>query len=303
MLGANAKLTNEDCYAILRLTALPLDEPREKVGAGLLQAGEALRLTLPPYFLVHDSTFAYDVVDEGSWPATFVYVEGINDTLRIPRPVLIHAHRLIWDVKIPIPDSAAVARVWPRGKTSSGWRRIDATTDYWYDGHFYANHADMEWHGGQQVSFTNYTYEVFSSDGDTLIGWFPFDPYDPGTPPPKLTFSYILDGNSAGVEDDREGASTSHVTVRTWNQGNNVVFEVTTRQPSVPCIALFDVGGRELRVLRGVAEPSRGRHRIGWDQRDERGRRVPSGIYLARGWPSGQRGRGPSEPARIVIVR
>jgi subtilisin family serine protease len=303
MLGANPDLTNEDCHSILRLTALPLDEPRERVGAGLLQAGEAVRLCLPPYFLVHDSTFTYDVVDEGSWPATFVNVDGVTADPEVSRPVLIHAYRLIWDVIIPIPDSAAVARVWPRGKTSSGWRRIDETTDYWYDGLFYANHADMEWHGGQQVSFTNYTYEVFSSDGDTLIGWFPFDPDDPGTPPPKLTFSYLLDGNSAGVDDPKAAAAAKPMAVRTWNQGSSVIFEVTTREASVASIALYDVGGRELRVLREEAEPTAGLHRIRWDQRDGRGSKVPSGVYLARVWPGAERGRGPSAVTRVVIVR
>ena len=285
------------------MTARPLNAPRRRVGAGLLQAGEALRVLAPPYYLVHDSTFTYSDEYEGSWPATFVYVDGVNASLPVPRPVLIHAYKLLWDVTVPLSDSAAVARVWPRGKTSSGWRRIDETTDYWYDGLFYANHADMAWHGGSSFTFSSYTYKVYSGDGDTLIGWFPIDLDDPGTPLPKLTYSYIVDATGASAPGDRSHDAGRAPSVRTWSADQHVVFEITTTYASTPAVAIFDVAGRELRSLTGPAPAGSGLHRIHWDRRDAGGRPVPSGVYFAKIWESSTRGRSSRQTTRIVIVR
>ncbi|MEZ4650441.1 MAG: M28 family peptidase [Candidatus Eisenbacteria bacterium] len=58
-------------------------------------------------------------------------------------------------------------------------------------------------------------------------------------------------------------------------------FSFYLRQESVVSLELFDVQGRAVRVLaRKGALPS-GRHAIEWDGRDDRGRRLPSGMYYA----------------------
>ena len=46
-------------------------------------------------------------------------------------------------------------------------------------------------------------------------------------------------------------------------------------------IAVFDLAGRQLRVLERGPRPA-GRHRIGWDGRDDSGTRLKNGIYLVR---------------------
>jgi hypothetical protein len=46
-------------------------------------------------------------------------------------------------------------------------------------------------------------------------------------------------------------------------------------------LALFDVGGRRVRLLVDAELPA-GAHERAWDGRDDRGRRVPPGVYWAR---------------------
>ena len=46
-------------------------------------------------------------------------------------------------------------------------------------------------------------------------------------------------------------------------------------------IAVFDLAGRRLRVLERGPRPA-GRHRIGWDGRDDSGTLLRDGVYLVR---------------------
>ncbi|HET7224362.1 MAG TPA: FlgD immunoglobulin-like domain containing protein, partial [Candidatus Eisenbacteria bacterium] len=43
----------------------------------------------------------------------------------------------------------------------------------------------------------------------------------------------------------------------------------------------YDLAGRERRVLAAAALPA-GEHAIRWDGRDDRGARLPPGLYLVR---------------------
>jgi len=56
-------------------------------------------------------------------------------------------------------------------------------------------------------------------------------------------------------------------------------FEPSAPGPFEPSV--FDVQGRRLQSLQGRAEGA-GRHELRWDLRDGSGRRVPTGLYLAR---------------------
>ncbi|OYD16266.1 hypothetical protein CH333_03840 [candidate division WOR-3 bacterium JGI_Cruoil_03_44_89] len=60
-----------------------------------------------------------------------------------------------------------------------------------------------------------------------------------------------------------------------------VVFEYTISRKEEVCLKIYDVTGRVRRnVFRGMAEP--GYHPLSWDGRDDRGVKVPSGIYFYR---------------------
>jgi hypothetical protein len=59
------------------------------------------------------------------------------------------------------------------------------------------------------------------------------------------------------------------------------------RSPSEVRIDVFDVQGRRVRTL--IDRPmTRGTHIVGWDSRDDYGRRVASGAYFARLTVGGQ---------------
>ncbi|MEZ4649646.1 MAG: FlgD immunoglobulin-like domain containing protein [Candidatus Eisenbacteria bacterium] len=61
--------------------------------------------------------------------------------------------------------------------------------------------------------------------------------------------------------------------------GTDVVFSLA--QPSRVSLAVYDAGGRALRVLAGDTMAA-GEHRIEWDGRDDLGRELGAGIYFLR---------------------
>jgi flagellar basal-body rod modification protein FlgD len=62
-------------------------------------------------------------------------------------------------------------------------------------------------------------------------------------------------------------------------------------------LAIDDVTGRCVRRLElGALEP--GQHRVAWDGKDDRGRRVPNGVYYCR-----VDGGGPGAGKSVVVTR
>ena len=64
-----------------------------------------------------------------------------------------------------------------------------------------------------------------------------------------------------------------------WSASTAIGF--TLAAPAHTQLAIYDVGGRLVRTLFDASVES-GRHETGWDGIDDRGARVPSGIYLYR---------------------
>lgn len=63
--------------------------------------------------------------------------------------------------------------------------------------------------------------------------------------------------------------------------GGTVVIEYTILKKESVSLRIYDVAGRVRRnVFSGVVEP--GYHPLSWDGRDDRGVKVPSGIYFLR---------------------
>lgn len=61
--------------------------------------------------------------------------------------------------------------------------------------------------------------------------------------------------------------------------------------------AIVDVSGRRMRLLLATAWMPAGTHRLAWDGRDQTGRRVPAGVYLALVSAGGR-----TEAARLVVI-
>ncbi len=64
-----------------------------------------------------------------------------------------------------------------------------------------------------------------------------------------------------------------------FGDGTTIEFEVA--RPMEVRLAVFDVSGRQVKVLRDGNVPS-GRHSVGWDGRDSGGQAVAGGVYFVR---------------------
>jgi hypothetical protein len=115
---------------------------------------------------------------------------------------------------------------------------------------------------------------------------------------PGAWYAYVL-GNVGAAADGSEvryGPLTVETTPKTarlrildnvpnpFNPSTTIRLEVPFREGGSPLgveLIVFDAQGRAVRTLfRGRLTP--GRHAIPWDGRDDRGRPVASGVYLAR---------------------
>jgi hypothetical protein len=85
--------------------------------------------------------------------------------------------------------------------------------------------------------------------------------------------------------DEPAGASPANGTIleqsvpNPWNAATTIGFTLDAPAPSQ--LAIYDVGGRLVRMLLDASLDS-GKHEATWDGIDDRGTRVPSGIYLYR---------------------
>jgi hypothetical protein len=63
-------------------------------------------------------------------------------------------------------------------------------------------------------------------------------------------------------------------------------------------IRIYDVGGRQIRLLRPAEIHDPGKYKITWDARDDRGRDLAAGVYFYR-----VRTPARSAMGRLVLVR
>ncbi|MDP6350289.1 MAG: FlgD immunoglobulin-like domain containing protein [Kiritimatiellia bacterium] len=81
-----------------------------------------------------------------------------------------------------------------------------------------------------------------------------------------------------------DGASP-HLDRLEQNQPNpfnpSTVIAFSLERETWASLAVFDARGRQVRLIHAGELPA-GRHRLSWDGRDERGHRVPSGVYFYR---------------------
>lgn len=94
-----------------------------------------------------------------------------------------------------------------------------------------------------------------------------------------LTLRYQLDVPVTGVN----GAPPRAAVLASWPNPSRgaVEFSVSMAVPAVARFAVFDAAGRERVRLHDAVLPA-GSTRLIWDGRDEEGRVLPAGVYLAR---------------------
>jgi hypothetical protein len=203
--------------------------------------------------------------------------------------------------QVATADTVSIDGIWARGRLSSGCRLIDESLNYHYDAHFFASAASVRTAGPWIAEFTSYTYHLFDQQGGNPLRWFPFDPTD-SLATFRLDYSFVANTDPASVSSDALRAD-GQPRVVAWMKQEEVVFQFRVDGVGPSTVAIFDVGGREVRVLHSEASAGPGLRAVRWDQRNSAGRRVPSGVYFARVWATGEKGRGSGWPARVVIVR
>jgi hypothetical protein len=83
------------------------------------------------------------------------------------------------------------------------------------------------------------------------------------------------------VEDGMAGISPSQIAA-TPNPGTNeVVLRYELLSPQTASLEIFNVSGAVIRRLVAGSQQA-GHHTVLWDGRDDAGRDVPSGVYVAR---------------------
>lgn len=97
-------------------------------------------------------------------------------------------------------------------------------------------------------------------------------------PPTAITFDAPT-GQVAGV--GAGGATLAFAGPAPNPARGTTRFSVTLPEPSELRLEVFDAGGRRVRTL-AAGERAAGAHAFAWDLRDDGGRRVPPGLYLAR---------------------
>ncbi|TMQ71596.1 MAG: hypothetical protein E6K81_09700 [Candidatus Eisenbacteria bacterium] len=84
-----------------------------------------------------------------------------------------------------------------------------------------------------------------------------------------------------GVEPDARSRFKAWLSARPLPASSHITFSFAPSAPGPFELSVFDVQGRRLQSLQGRAEGAV-RHELHWDLRDDSGRRVPTGLYLAR---------------------
>lgn len=173
------------------------------------------------------------------------------------------------------------------------WRASDGTLlgTLWAPGGYSLSDAELNDRGELWVcrnSFSGSALRVYSVATDTPAG----GDLHCTLPPVAVTF----DAPTAQVTGVAPGAAAFAFAPPSPNPARGATrFAVTLPGPAELRLELFDAAGRRVRALaEGAFAP--GAHAFAWDLRDDAGRRVAPGLYLARASAGG------SEVVRRVVV-
>jgi len=113
-----------------------------------------------------------------------------------------------------------------------------------------------------------------TSLGNTLLG-------DPALPFPAGMLPAAVRAAAAGAAAGVDGApGRALVTPNPARTMTEITFETST--PGAPLdVAVLDLAGRRVRTLESATAPT-GKRILPWDLRDDRGARVPSGLYFVK---------------------
>jgi hypothetical protein len=260
-------LYNDDIEQLIRLSADDVNQdslpgPDSLLGAGRINAGQALGLLQLPYKLYQ-------------WTATGGDVQAISGPffqtfLVPPKPHsagywLVDRYEIQKDVTFPA-SFGTTPNVWGRGVASIGY----ASDPTWCMGWCDVVPGTITSSGCRLRTFV---YRVWN--GNEILGWWPKDPTE-------VQFAYTVLGTVAPTDGRNNAEATIALSLSSTNplrRGATMAF--TIPQSGIVRVDVFDVAGRHVRVLQN-GELSRGRHELKWNGLSNTGKSLAAGLYLAR---------------------
>ncbi len=184
------------------------------------------------------------------------------------------SYAIVADTLSPVPNTTLV-RWSPSAGTLLG--------TLWAPGGYSLADAELNDDGELWVcrsSFSGSALRAYDTATDTPIG----SDLHCTLPPTAITF----DAPSAQVADVAPAAPRFAFAPPWPNPVRGAArFELTLAAPGALALQVFDAAGRQVRTL-AAGTVGAGPHAYAWDLHDDAGRRVPPGLYLARGAAGGE---------------
>jgi hypothetical protein len=313
LLGAQSNLLPEDCYALLKASAISYGNEEVQVGAGMPQLNQALQWVTEHQRVMHDNT--------ADWHRARIWASPHTVMLKNVPPemceeggggqweaVPLVAFQIRSVVHLQLPEGQSVTMMWPRGVGSSGWRLLDHTLEGsegtpYYDVAYYENWARLESADLQNNDFTflSYTYGIPRTGQDTC--WVPFDPNEQQY---NLNYSYVVHDENLPSRADENGARRElsvAVGATLPARVGGVPILLSLPENARVRLGVYGPDGRLIRMLIDGAQLGSGVTRLTWDLKDARGNAVPSGVCFlsARAQVAGLERA--SSRTRLVVVR
>ncbi len=257
LLGIDSSLTNDDVDELIKRTARPMPGLDEiEVGAGWAQLDSALSYVAYPRNVNHGEFTTYSVAADGEGWVWLRDVAGVTQVAGQYEQFYAERFHIsaAGSLKNPYPTPALYDAVWARPRGSTGWKKIDSSTGFAYDGQANANFAQVEyWDGGNFVTVGTYSYRLYRDAAKTqFVCWKPFRPngFSESCPPPslfKLQVTYLTRADlPPGYRGSSPGASPVVPTCKFWLRAGEVHYAATVLGDAPSTVALFDLTGRRV---------------------------------------------------------
>jgi len=161
----------------------------------------------------------------------------------------------------------------------------------------------LEWTLPTAVAWTEFSGRLDGADWQCYVGpiwqscedthsltflrkleWDYFELFGPGLGEQTLIDGLHFRGTIASIQDGAGGTAASTLSCHPNPFRRSTVIRVLTEGPRPVELGILDTAGRRVRTLRGSSGSAV--EGIAWDGRDDRGERLPAGIYFARTEPS-----------------
>ncbi len=209
----NTKLSHEDCEQLIERSGPNYPNYDIYSGYGRINAGDVMsKLSFPQYRIQHEVfTVASNTADSTGFPFEYTCVElplpnaptvPVGNTQMVKRFAVTATHQH------SIPSTYNLIGGWERG---SGGNSIGIASGFNVGCAVLTNEKyvpaerdavlDQFSLSATSATMTGYFYQ-FYFPGNTVAGWFPYDPFSTGALPVKFAYSLYLEEQIVGVEGD-----------------------------------------------------------------------------------------------------